>query len=64
MEDFPPRSLPEVTGIALSDYGEEATEHLDEHILIRGVGLNARGKLDRVTREIASQLDIPHHREA
>jgi hypothetical protein len=44
--------------------GRIPTEHLDEHILIRGVGLNARGKLDRVTREIASQLDIPHHCEA
>ena len=39
-------------------------EHLDEQILIRGVGLNARGKLDSVTRETASQLNIPHHCEA
>ena len=44
--------------------GRIPTEHLDEHILIRGVGLNARGKLDSVTRETASQLNIPHHCEA
>jgi hypothetical protein len=44
--------------------GRIPTEHLDEHILIRGVGLNARGKLDSVTREMASQLNIPHHCEA
>ncbi len=31
------------------------------HIIIRDIGLNARGKLDCITREIASELDIPHH---
>ena len=41
--------------------GRIPTEHLDEHIIIRDVGLNARGKLDQITRELAAALDIPHH---
>jgi hypothetical protein len=41
--------------------GRIPTEHLDEHIIIRDVGLNARGKLDQITRELAAGLDIPHH---
>jgi len=36
-------------------------EHLNDHILVRDVGLNARGKMDRVTREIAAGLNIPHN---
>jgi hypothetical protein len=41
--------------------GRIPTEHLDDHILVRDIGLNARGKLDRVTREIAAGLNIPHN---
>ncbi len=42
-------------------YTINTIEHIDDHLIIRDVGLNARGKLDRITREIASELDIPHH---
>ncbi len=31
---------------------------------MRDIGLNARGKLDRVTREIAAGLNIPHNNGA
>jgi hypothetical protein len=41
--------------------GRIPTEHLDDHILVRDIGLNARGKLDRITREIAAGLNIPHN---
>ena len=41
--------------------GRIPTEHLNDHILVRDIGLNARGKLDRVTREIAAGLNIPHN---
>ncbi len=41
--------------------GRIPIEHIDDHIIIRDVGLSARGKLDRITREIASELNIPHH---
>ncbi len=41
--------------------GRIPVEHIDDHMIIRDIGLNARGKLDRITREIVSELDIPHH---
>ena len=41
--------------------GRIPTEHVNDHILIRDIGLNARGKLDRITREIAAGLNIPHN---
>jgi hypothetical protein len=41
--------------------GRIPIKHIDDHIITRDIGLNARGKLDQITREIASQLDIPHH---
>ncbi len=41
--------------------GRIPTEHLNDHILVRDIGLNAKGKLDRVTREIAAGLNIPHN---
>ena len=41
--------------------GRIPTEHLNDHILVRDIGLNARGKLDRITREIATGLNIPHN---
>ncbi len=37
------------------------TEHLNDHILVRDIELNARGKLDRITREIAAGLNISHY---
>ncbi len=44
--------------------GRIPTEHLNDHILVRDIGLNARGKLDRATREIAAELNIPHNNGA
>jgi hypothetical protein len=41
--------------------GRIPIEHIDDHLIIRDIGLSARGKLDRITREIASELNIPHH---
>ena len=41
--------------------GRIPTEHLNDHILVRDIGLNARGKLDHVTREIAAGLNLPHN---
>ncbi len=41
--------------------GRIPVEHLNDHILVRDIGLNARGKLDRITREIAAGLNIPHN---
>ena len=41
--------------------GRIPTEHLNDHILVRDIGLNARGKLDRISREIAAGLNIPHN---
>ncbi len=37
------------------------TEHVDDHIMVRDSGVNARGKLDRTSREIAAGLDILHN---
>ena len=39
-------------------------EEVDKHILVRGLGLSALGKLDTKTVKIAAQLDIPHHEGA
>ena len=36
-------------------------EDVDKHILVRGLGLSALGKLDSGTVRIAAQLDVPHH---
>jgi hypothetical protein len=41
--------------------GRIPVEHLNDHILVRDIGLNARGKLDRITRDIAARLNIPHN---
>ena len=41
--------------------GRIPVEHLNDHILVRDIGLNARGKMDRITREIAAGLNIPHN---
>ena len=37
---------------------------MDKHILVRGLGLSALGKLDTKTVKIAAQLYIPHHEGA
>ena len=39
-------------------------EDVDKHILVRGLGLSAQGKLDSETVRIAAHLDIPHHEGA
>ncbi len=40
-------------------------EDVDKHILVRGLGLSALGKLDNETVvKIAARLDIPHHEGA
>ena len=39
-------------------------EGVDKHILVRGLGLSALGKLDSETVKIAARLDIPHHEGA
>ncbi len=39
-------------------------EEVDKHILVRGLGLSAQGKLDSETVRIAAHLDVPHHEEA
>jgi hypothetical protein len=42
-------------------WGRIPLEDIDKHVLIRGVGLSALGKLDRGFIELAAKLDIPHH---
>ncbi len=40
-------------------------EDVDKHILIRGIGLSALGKLDSTTLKLAAnKLDTPHHEGA
>ncbi len=39
-------------------------EDVDKHILVRGLGLSALGKLDSETVRIAAHLDVPHHEGA
>ena len=39
-------------------------EDVDKHILVRGLGLSALGKLDGETVRIAAQLDVHHHEGA
>ena len=45
-------------------WGRIPMEDVDKHILVRGAGLSALGKLDTKTVKIAAQLDIPHHEGA
>jgi hypothetical protein len=45
-------------------WGRIPMEDVDKHILIRGLGLSALGKLDNTTIKMAAQLDIPHHEGA
>ncbi len=39
-------------------------EDADKHILVRGVGLSALGKLDKDTVKIVARLDASHHEGA
>ncbi len=39
-------------------------EDLTNHILVRDVGLDATGKLDKNTIKLASSLKMPHHQGA
>ena len=42
-------------------WGRIPLEDIGKHVLIRGVGLSALGKLDNETIKLAAQQDIPHH---
>ena len=45
-------------------WGRIPIEDLYRHVLIRGVGLSALGKLDKETIKLVAQLEIPHHEGA
>jgi hypothetical protein len=42
-------------------WGRIPLEDISKHVLIRGVGLSALGKLDNETIKLAAQQDMPHH---
>ncbi len=42
-------------------WGKIPLEVIEDYILIRDVGLDASGKLDRITLNLAAKLQIPHH---
>ncbi len=44
-------------------WGRIPLEDVAEHMLVRGVGLSAPGKLDENTIKLAANLGIPHHDE-
>ena len=41
--------------------GKIPTDFLDEHLLVRNVGLSSQGKLDDTTVNLAAKLKLPHH---
>ncbi len=45
-------------------WGKIPLEIIAEHILIRDVGLDASGKLNKITLYLAAKREIPHHVEA
>ena len=45
-------------------WGKIPLERLNDHLLVRDIGLSAQGKLDDVTIEIAAKLKVPHHEGA
>jgi hypothetical protein len=45
-------------------WGRIPIEDIYKHVLIRGVGLSALGKLDKETIKLAALLEIPHHEGA
>ena len=42
-------------------WGKIPLEVIEDYILIRDVGLDASGKLDKITLNLAAKLQIPHH---
>ena len=42
-------------------WGKIPIEVIENYILIRDVGLDASGKLDKITLNLAAKLQIPHH---
>jgi hypothetical protein len=42
-------------------WGKIPLEVIDDYILIKDVGLDASGKLDKITLNLAAKLQIPHH---
>ena len=42
-------------------WGKIPLEVIENYILIRDVGLDASGKLDKITLNLAAKLQIPHH---
>jgi hypothetical protein len=45
-------------------WGRIPLEDIDKYILISDVGLDASGKLDRITINLTVNLKIPHHQGA
>ena len=45
-------------------WGRIPLEDIDKYILIRDVGLEASGKLDKITINLTVNLEIPHHQGA
>ena len=45
-------------------WGRIPLEDVDKHVLVRGVGLSATGKLDKDTIKMSAKLGIPHHEGA
>jgi hypothetical protein len=45
-------------------WGRIPLEDISRHVLLRGIGLSALGKLDKETIRQAAQLDILHHEGA
>ena len=45
-------------------WGRIPLEDVGKHVLIRGVGLSATGKLDKGTIKMSAKLGIPHHEGA
>jgi hypothetical protein len=45
-------------------WGRIPLEDISRHILVRGVGLSALGKLDADTIKLTVKLEIPHHEGA
>jgi hypothetical protein len=59
-----PSTTPPATKYARMNHlwwGKIPLEVIAEHILIRDVGLDASGKLDKITLNLAAKLEIPHH---
>ncbi len=45
-------------------WGRIPSEDIDKYILIRDVGLDASGKLDKITINLTVNLKLPHHQGA